>query len=467
MGFILSILYFVISYLTPEAMFGSLASFHIQLILAMLTLLVSIPMLLRSSIFKALQSWSLLGLALAAFLSMLIGVHWLGGAVNTIILVVSRILAFFFICLHFGTKKKLKVLTVVLYLICLFITIRGASDLRHVSGSYGPPIDPQSGSADFAQWDAEHPYLFPMRNEYGEWFYRVRGLGMIHDPNDFAQLLVCVIPLIFIFWQPKRSFRNIALVIIPVATLAGGVFLTHSRGSLLALTVVATVAGRRKIGTIPSVVLAGCFLIGAMAIQFAGGREISPGAGEDRTALWGESIAVFRTHPFFGVGLDQLPEYTDGYLTAHNSVIVCAAELGLFGFYFWSVFLFTSLKNAYAISSPERMSDAAPIVIEDSPFPRPVRAIETLDKEEISTLGRSVFLSLIGYLATGWFLSRAIVITLFILGGLAFVVYQMALDRGMISKRLSLVKTLQYSAALAFCLLLALYLMVRVLNFVR
>lgn len=467
MGFILSILYFVVSYLTPEALFGSLAHFHLQLICATLTLLASIPRLLRSSVLKTPPSLSLLGLALAAFLSTLVGMHWLGGAVDTIMVVVSRILAFFFICLHFGTKKRLRVLVVVLYFICLFIVLRGASDLRTVNGSFGPPIDPQTGSADLARWDAEHPYLYPSRNMEGAWFYRIRGLGMIHDPNDLAQFLVCVIPLMFIFWRPKRLLRNVALVIIPVLFLVGGVFLTHSRGSLLALTAIATVAGRRRIGIIPSVIMASCLLIGAMAMQFSGGREINASAGEDRTALWGESIAILRAHPLFGVGFNNLSEYTDNNLTSHNSVIVCAAELGLFGFYFWSVLLFTSLKDAYAISSPERVSNTAPIVIEDSPFPRPVLAIETLDKEEINTLGRSVFLALIGYFVAGWFLSRAIVITLFMLGGLAQVVYQMALDRGMISKRLSFVKTMQYSAVLAFCLLLALYLMVRVLNFIR
>lgn len=467
MGFILSILYLVISFLTPEAMFGSLAKFHIQLILAALTFLVSIPRLLRSPILKAPQSWGLLGLALAGFLSLLVGVHWLGGAVNAIIQIFSRILAFFFVGLHFSTKKRIKVFVVILYIVCLFIMFRGASDLRRVSGSYGPPINPQSGSADLVQWDTDHPYLYPMRNETGEWFYRIRGLGIIHDPNDFAQLLVCVIPLIFIFWRPKQSFQNIAFVIVPVSILVGGVFLTHSRGSLLALTAVATVAGRRRIGTIPSAVLAGCFLIGAMAIQFSGGRDISATAGEDRTALWGEGIAVLRTHPFFGVGLDQLPEYTDNHLTAHNSVIVCASELGLFGFYFWSVFLFTSLKDAYDTSTPERVSEAVPIVREESPFPGSAKTIETLDKEEINTLGRSVFLSLFGYLVAGWFLSRAVVITLFMLGGLSQVVYQMALDRGMIAKRLPSAKIFKYSAVLAFGLLLALYIMIRILNSVR
>ena len=38
----------------------------------------------------------------------------------------------------------------------------------------------------------------------------------------------------------------------------------------------------------------------------------------------------------------------------------------------------------------------------------------------------------------GWFLSRAFVMTFFMLGGMVEVVYQMALDRGMIAPRLRL-----------------------------
>ena len=467
MGFVLSILYFVISYLTPEALLGSFAQYHVQLIIAVLTLLASIPRLLQSSILKSPQALGLLGLALAAFLSTLVGMHWIGGAVNVFIQVFSTILAFFFICLHFDTRKRLKVLVAVLFFVSVVVILHGVSDLRVVSGSYGPPISPQTGSVDLPQWDVEHPYLFPMNNNEGEWFYRIRGLGMINDPNDFAQLLVCIIPLMFIFWRPKQSLGNLAFVILSVLVLIVGVFLTHSRGALLALTAIATVAGRRRIGTVPSVVLACCLFIVAMATQFSGGRDISASAGEDRTALWGESIAVLRTHPIFGVGFENLPGYTDSHLTAHNSVIVCAAELGIFGFYFWSVFLFTSLKDAYATSSPKNITDGEPVVEEDLLFPRPSQAMETLEKHDINVLGRSVFLSLIGYLVAGWFLSRAIVITLFILGGFAQVVLQMALKRGMINKRLSLVKVLQYSGGLAAGLLATLYVVVRALNFIR
>ena len=60
-------------------------------------------------------------------------------------------------------------------------------------------------------WNMEHPYLLPMRSDAGETFYRLRGLGLINDPNDFGQVVVCVIPLVFIFWRAKKTFRNVCL----------------------------------------------------------------------------------------------------------------------------------------------------------------------------------------------------------------------------------------------------------------
>jgi hypothetical protein len=75
-----------------------------------------------------------------------------------------------------------------------------------------------------------------------------------------------------------------------------------------------------------------------------------------------------------------------------------------------------------------------------------------------------MFLSLTGYLVAGWFLSRAFIMTLFLLGGMTEAVYEMALRRGMIAPRLRHERVLSYSGLLAAALVLMLYLTVRVLH---
>jgi len=466
MGFVLSVLYFVTYYLTPATIFGPLAAGRIELIIAALLFFVSLPKLLRSLILKTPQSLALIGLAFAVFISALIAQRWAGGAAQAFLGFIPSAFAYFMVCLHCNSEKKLRVLVLMLLFVCLFVIANGCIELRHggQESVHNLPTDAYIANAE--AWQAEHPYLLPKPNDREE-PNRLRGQGLINDPNDFGQLVVCVIPVMFIFWRAKKMPLNLVCVILPVCALLFGVYLTHSRGALLALTAVAVVAARRRIGTLPALLVAGGVFAAAMALNFTGGRDISASAGEDRTALWGESLQALKSHPFFGVGFGGLGDYTDSHLTAHNSVAVCAAELGVFGLYLWSLFLFTSARDALAIASPAKVSEGEPIVAEEELLPQAVGKVEILDKAEINRLGRLLVLSLTGFLVAGWFLSRAFVMTFFLLGGMVEVVYEMALRQGMIAPRLRLARALPYAGILAISLLLVLYIMLRTMNLMR
>lgn len=78
MGFFLTVLYLVTSYLTPAVLFGPLAQYRIELILAALVLLVSMPKMTRSFAFRTPQALALAGLSVAVFISMLVALHWMG-----------------------------------------------------------------------------------------------------------------------------------------------------------------------------------------------------------------------------------------------------------------------------------------------------------------------------------------------------------------------------------------------------
>jgi hypothetical protein len=286
---------------------------------------------------------------------------------------------------------------------------------------------------------------------------------LIGDPNDFAQLIACEIPLLFIFWRPRKMFLNMAFVLLPLCVLIYGVYLTHSRGALLALIAMAIVFAQRRIGKLPSLLLAGGLFVGAMALNFTGGRQISAASGEDRTALWGAGLQLLKSHPFFGVGPLRMPDYTGG-LTAHNSLVVCAAELGLFGLYFWCLFLFPTIKDSLAVSSPANVSEGHQIISDEGLIPQTTRKVEVIDKAEVIRLGRLIVLSLTGFLVAGWFLSRAFVMTFFLLGGIVEVVYEMALQRGMIAPRMRLGRMLPYAGVFAISLILLMYVTLLILN---
>jgi hypothetical protein len=454
MGFVLSILFFVTYYLTPSTVFGPLAVVRVELIIAIVIILISLPKLMGSIILKTPQSVALIGLSFASFLSVLVAAHWPGGAVQAFLGFIPCAFAYLLVCLYCNSKKMLQAIVLTLLFVCIFVIAHG-----YIEQIHGLP------DSDLLQPEyTGTPYLLAMKNDEGRWFYRLRGLGEINDPNDFGQLIVCVIPLMFIFWQAKKVLRNIVFVILPVCVLLFGVFLTHSRGALLALVAVAVVAARRRIGTLPALLLAGGLFAAAMSLNFTGGRDISVDAGSDRTALWSQSMELLKSHPLFGVGFGNLGEFTDTHHTAHNSVMVCAAELGFFGLFFWCVFLFPTIKDALTIASPKKVNEAVPVVLEKSIYPQPIKKIEAIDKAEVNRLGRLLVLSFTGFLVAGWFLSRAFVLTFFLLGGMVEVVFEMALLRGMIAPRLPTARVFKFAGGLTITLVLLMYVMIRISN---
>jgi O-antigen ligase len=452
MGFVLSVLYFVTNYLTPPVIFGVLANARVELILAVVILFVSLPKLTGSIILKTPQSVALIGLAFAGSLSVLFTQRWIMGAIQAFPAFIPLAFAYFLVCLHCNSKKKLQIIIFMQLFVCLFVIAYGSMQLRQAA-SDSTALNPGS---------MQYPYILAMKDDAGESFYRLRGLGLINDPNDFAQLIVCEIPLLFFFWRSGNLLRNIFCVILPGCALLYGMFLTHSRGALVALLAVTIMAARRRIGTLPAVLIAGCVFAAAMALHFTGGREISTESGSDRTELWSESLQLLKSHPLFGVGPGALPDYL-GH-TAHNSVAVCAAELGLVGLYFWCLFLFPSLRDTITIASPAKVSEAIEIEPEAGLASLTATKIEVVDKAEINRLGRLLILSFTGFLVAGWFLSRAYVLTFFLLGGIAEVIYEMALRRGMVAPRLPFARVAKYSGVLAILLILLLYVMLRTVN---
>jgi O-antigen ligase len=465
MGFALSVLYFVVNYLTPPAIFGPLAVPRIELILAILIFFLSLLRLAGSIILKTPQSMAVIGLAFAGSLSILFGEHWVTGAIQAFPAFLPCAFAYYLVCLYCDTKRKLQIIVFVLLCVCLFVIAHGYIDLTYgVQESFSSTQGVTEGTNPNI-WNMQHPYLLAQKNSSGESIYRVRGLGLINDPNDFGQMIVCLIPLLFIFWRPRYFLRNIAFVVAPVCALLLGVYLTHSRGALLALMALMILAARRKIGTLPALVIAGGVYIAAMSLNFTGGRDISASAGSDRTILWGTGLQMLKSHPLFGVGLGGFADNCGGCgHTAHNSLVVCAAELGMFGLYFWCLFLFPTIRDALAIASPVKVSEAISLTLEEEILEQRRSRIVVIDKTEINQLGRLLVLSFTGFLVAGWFLSRSYVMTFFLLGGMIEAVYEMALRRGMIAPRLRFARVFSYSGGLAVSLVLLMYIMLRTVN---
>ena len=119
MGFALTVLYFVTTYLGTDTVFGPLSAYHVELIIAALVLLVSLPSIPRSFLLKTPQSLALAGLAVAVFLSVLM-TGWAGGAVQAFQNFIPNAFAYYLVCLHCNSKRRLQIIVLLLLFVMLF-----------------------------------------------------------------------------------------------------------------------------------------------------------------------------------------------------------------------------------------------------------------------------------------------------------------------------------------------------------
>jgi uncharacterized protein YciI len=349
--------------------------------------------------------------------------------------------------------------------------------------------------------------------------YRIRGVDFLNDPNDLAQFFVGLLPCMFFFWHKGSGFRNLVCVYLPISLLLFGMYMTHSRGCMVALMVLVMVAGRRKLGLVRSIVGAGTLFILLSAAGFAGGRSVSIESGADRMDAWATGLMLIRTHPIFGVGYQRFNQYHE--ITAHNTVIVCAAELGLVGFFFWMIFTLPTVRDAFVSAGSLKPADAekeedhpirsrrslavAPaqglgrlafsgpmppgeardplartVVARSSSLEAPARVAperaavqapyfagpsdggDKLPAAEIHRLANVMLISLAGFLSAGWFLSRAYTMTLFLLAGMTAAVYKMARNEGIAPPPLPLPRASKFAVMGGAALILAVWIILRV-----
>ena len=405
MGFFLTIIYILLAYLSPVFWFPALAHYHIELWLGLLAIITSIPSIPGSRIGRYPQGFLIVGLLASAFLSMIAN-HWMGGGVLAIEAFLPHLAVFYLVAMNCRTARRLKALITVLAIVAVVV----------IAGGIHALITGQSGA-----------FVILQTNEAGDQLTRIRGLGFINDPNDLAQLLVTVSALLGIFGGPRRKLANVFLVALPALFMFYGIYLTHSRGAIVALGVVLLFSFRDRLGATKSALLAGAFLAVLLALGFSGGRSIAAHAGSDRMAAWGAGLGFFKSSPVLGIGFNR---FADSYeITAHNSFVQCLAELGIVGYLFWMgmlVVTFSNLNSVLSVPAKARPAELGFDVwsrwneatklgqspnLEPSPPP--------LEKVTMRREAMVVRTALTGFLGAAWFLSRAYVMTLFLLVGMA------------------------------------------------
>jgi O-antigen ligase len=221
----------------------------------------------------------------------------------------------------------------------------------------------------------------PANDTSSKHILRIRSAGFLSDPNDFAQAMVMAIPLLLMGYAQRGRFAAMAIVAMPGAILGYAIYLTQSRGALLGLAALALFPLHKWLGTLRSGILLGVLAVAAVGASF-GGREFSSkeSSAAQRIEAWSEGLNMLRAKPLFGVGYGNFLDHND--LTAHNSFVLCFAELGLFGYFAWLGMIVVAFKGLQ-------------LTIRGTAHPSPER--------ETALALRT---ALVGFLACAWFLSR-------------------------------------------------------------
>jgi hypothetical protein len=466
MGFLLTLLYIALALLSPKDLMPSLGDYRVELVVVMLAVVLSLPKLLDGEFFRIPQNYLLAGLFAAVFLSVAIGIHWLGGGFIALEKFLTTGIVFFLVVLNCRSVRRMRATVFVVALVATFYVVQGArayyAGERNINNVCKPTYDERVPATRLIKiqgvMEVCDPLLEVIPLADGTFAFRVRGLGLLKDPNDLSQFLVMLIPLMWVGWRVGRHFRNAMLVLVPTAMLVWGLYLTHSRGGIIALVVILMLALRSRVNLVAAA-LAGVLAFGAMtALNFSGGREISLQAGSNRFMLWGDGLALFKSAPLFGVGYENFANANKGQ-TAHNSFIVCLAELGLFGYLFWValvVFTITGLNSLMA-----RLG-----ITPDDSSPGPAQGQLSATEEEESEIRRwavGVRLSLAAFLVAAFFLSRAYALILFLSLGMAVVLSGIASKDNVVIEE-PLWKRLGLSAGIGVATIALVYCMIRVGN---
>ena len=187
-------------------------------------------------------------------------------------------------------------------------------------------------------------------------YKRIRWLGPFNDPNDLALAFVLVIP--FLLHRLAEKKYLFPLLFLPPVVYA--LYLTNSRGAVLALAIsIMTFFVIRKgkwKGALLALVAIG--LIVLFGPSRVGGMSAVDESAHGRLDAWYEGYQILKENPVFGAGAGTFTDFNS--LTAHNSLVLVFAELGLFGAFFFIGMFYFPLERVFGYFSRNRGSLSSP-----------------------------------------------------------------------------------------------------------
>jgi putative inorganic carbon (hco3(-)) transporter len=394
-AFFFFILVIVLTYLRPvEVFIPALAEARVGLIVAMLALIVASVSRLnaRDRAFDN-KHLLLLGVFVFAIFASQATRGWLGGAISSVASFAFSGVFFALGCMNITNLDKLKS-TMRALIFCATALAFFSVFSYHTGFMSEVLVLRQTTPAAELFGPAAMGILSPTEDFAKLWLWRIRSFGFLSDPNDFAQFLLLGLFFNLAFIEKVKFLKALFISLPTAGLLLYAVYLTHSRGAILGLGAMLFVLCYTKYGVFKTALFFTPPFVGALVLSVvSGGREFS--AGEEsaggRIAAWSEGLVMLKNRPIFGVGFES---FTDHHAyTAHNTFVLCFAELGLVGYFAWLgllIFVLLGLKDS-------------------------LTRLKGDSHKELSKWTGVIAVAIIGFMTCSFFLSRTYSPTLYIL----------------------------------------------------
>jgi hypothetical protein len=404
LAFFLLLTYLALSFLRPGELYPGLARFELMDVATVLAGLGAVGALFlgRGPTFRVPQPLVVAAFTVWAMFSVVAALRWPGGALGTLLSLAPSVAVF--LLLYFNLDTYARVRTTCATLSLLAVVTAAQSVVSYHTGwrsetflyeEWESVPEGESGFDRAAEDDGPESAEGGVGPGPGR-IARIRSLGFLSDPNDLAQALVSILPMLFALREPARRVRNALLVWLPAAGLLYTIALTRSRGVIPALGLLLFLAFRRRLGNTLSLTVGVLGGGAAIFIGFTGGRALSiDESAEGRLEAWAAGLQMLKSSPLWGVGHGS---FTDHHpLVAHNSFVHCFAETGMVGYFLWLALSVLTLRGL------KRVQKSAP---------------KTNDGGETRRWAHAAELALAAFLTGAFFLSRSYGVMLFLLLGL-------------------------------------------------
>jgi putative inorganic carbon (hco3(-)) transporter len=384
MAFFVTVLYVLLTFVSVGEALPGLAEYRVELILAIVGIILTLPRLFVRGQFLYQKQVTLM----AAFSGMVLAswvVHAsIGGVIATTQEFLPLGIVFFLTAFNVRSIGQLRILRFCLLALTVYLAVHGLREYF-----YNPD---------------DSPFVLPQHLEGFDTIYRLRAQGLLADPNAFAQYMLALLPLLCVGMKSRRWGYRIAVILPIGALLLTAIFFTHSRGALIGAVVLIGLLVQQRMRFASGGLASAIAAVILIAAGFTGGRSISIGGGMDRLDIWSEGLGLFKSSPIWGIGFDGFMERER--FTAHNSFLLCAAELGLIGLFLWVGLLIVSAWQLRRIAKANLTEEGDP---------------------ELRSWANAVFFSLIAFLTPGFFLSETYAPMLYLILGMSAAVTRLAM----------------------------------------